>query len=370
MHFHCDKEVLATALSLVQRAVALKSPLPALKGVLLSAKQRQLELCATDLEFGIKCTIDAEVETTGAVVLPARLVAEFVRRLPSGDVKVQSNSDNNLKIHISSGHIRFDITGFDASEFPRLPQPGDAPVSFSVGEKLFREMLTQTEVAIARDETRRVLTGLLMESEGEKLKLVSTDGHRLAFRQAEAVINSSIKSVVPGRVVQELIKILSDKEQDSVQITVGKSDIVFEMGNIVISSRLVEGKYPPYQQIIPTEFKTSVVADAKLLTAALDRAEVIAREGANNLVKLSLQGNGLVINSDSPDVGALEDRVKASVSGENMEIRFNVRLLLDCLKNIGAEQVSMDFTGPFSPCLVRPLEDHNCLHLVLPVRLQ
>lgn len=369
MHFNCNQEVLATALGLVQRAVAFKSPLPALKGVLLSAEQGHLVLSATDLEFGMTCSIEANVDSQGSIVLPAKLMTEFIRRLPPGQVEIQSDTDNKLKIVVSSRDTRFNLTGFDHSEFPHLPQPGEDPIEFTIEEKLFKTMLMQTEVAIARDETRRVLTGLLMETESNKLKLVSTDGHRLAFRQAEAEIASNIKSIVPGKVVQELIKCLSDSEKDHVQVSVGKADIAFRMGTIVISSRLIEGKYPPYQQIIPTEFKTSVIVDVNLLAASLDRAEVVAREGASNLVKLTLSAEGMVINSDSPDVGMLEDRVEASVSGGDLEIRFNVRLLLDCLKNIGAKQASMDFTGPFSPCLVRPLEDHNCLHLVLPVRL-
>ncbi len=370
MNFSCDKEVFSAALSMVQRAVALKSPLPALKGILISAQQDKIELKATDLEFGIRCLVKANVVDPGEIVLPAKLLTEFVRRLPAGQVELKTDEQQGMKVHITSGKIKFDITGFAADEFPRLPETGEDAAEFSVSESLLREMLMQTEVAIARDETRRVLTGLLMENEDEKLKLVSTDGHRLAFRQANAGIKDDFKAIVPGKVVQELIKTLRDQKDEKVNVAVNKTDIVFEMGGLVISSRLVEGKYPPYQQIIPTEFKSTVTLETKELSSALDRAEVIAREGANNLVKLSLGQGEMAINSVSPDIGVLEDSVDAEISGEEMEIRFNVRLLLDCLKNMGAEHVKMDFTGPYSPCLVTPLNDHNCLHLVLPVRLQ
>ena len=370
MIFSCDKDVLSAALSMVQRAVALKSPLPALKGILLSVHQDHLEVKATDLEFGIRCMVKASVSEPGEIVLPAKLLTEFVRRLPAGKVELKTDGQQSMKVNITSGKINFDITGFAAEEFPRLPETGDDAAEFSISEGLLKEMLLQTEVAIARDETRRVLTGLLMENEDEKLKMVSTDGHRLAFRQADAGIKEDFKAIVPGKVVQELIKTLSDDEEEKVNISINKTDIIFELGGVVISSRLVEGKYPPYQQIIPTEFKTTAKVETKDLASALDRAEVIAREGANNLVKLSLAQGSVAINSVSPDVGVLDDSVDAEIRGEEIEIRFNVRLLLDCLKNIGSQQVNMDFTGPYSPCLVTPLNDNNCLHLVLPVRLQ
>ncbi|MTI93891.1 MAG: DNA polymerase III subunit beta [Firmicutes bacterium] len=367
MDIVCEKSVLSSALGIVQRAVAAKSPLPTLKGILFDCKDDQLYLSATDLELGLRCTVNIEVRSPGSVVLPAKLLTEFVRRLPEGNVRLFSDNENPMQVTIACGAVKFNITGFSAEEFPKLPETSDPNTEFAVNEGLFKEMLMQTEVAIAREETRPILTGILLEVDNDKIKLVATDGHRLAYRQAKVEISETTKAVIPGKVVQELIRILDDEGND-LKIHIGNSDITFMVDSIVLSSRLLEGKYPPYQQIIPSDFKTTVVTEAKPLLAALERAEVVAREGANNLVKLSV-GEELNISASSPDIGNLEDTVATEKTGEDLDIRFNVKLLLDSLKNIKSQQVSIDLTGEFSPCLIRPLHDHNYIHLVLPVRL-
>lgn len=368
MHFVCEKNVLAAALGIVQRTVATKSPLPALKGVLLETEESGLVLSGTNLEFGIKCSLQAKIIEHGAVVLPAKLLTEFIRKMPDGMIDASSHSDNPLNINIACGNIKFDLSGYPAEEFPKLAEASSDAARLAVEEGLLKEMFSQTEVAIARDETRPILTGLLLETEANKLKLVATDGHRLAFRQAAYADNTELKAVIPGKAIREVSKILEDAQDKKVEICLDDTCVVFIMDGIVLSSRLVEGKYPPYQQIIPTDFKTSVVADAQALQAALERAEIIVREGGNNLVLLQVD-QGITVIGASQDVGRVEDFVPAEVQGEPLEIRFNVRLLLDCFHNIKDQQVHLDFTGPYSPCMIRPFENHNYLHLVLPVRL-
>jgi len=369
MHISCERNTLGAALGLVQRAIATKSPLPTLKGVLLETGENGLILSATDLEFGIKCYIENRIIEHGSIVLPAKLLTEFVRKLPDGLVEIKTDTSNPLKVKISCDNIIFELAGFSAEEFPHLPGVKEDVSKMTVSEGLLKEMFSQTEIAVARDETRPILTGLLLETDSGKMKLVATDGHRLAFRQAPTDENNIFKAVIPGKAVAEMIKILTDDMEKSVSIFIDKSDIVFDMDGIVLSSRLVEGKYPPYQQIIPSDFKTSLIFETRKLHAALERAEIIAREGGNNLVKLEITDKGIKILVVNQDIGSFEDYVDASVEGESLEIRFNVRLLLDCLRNIKDQQVNMDLTGPFSPCLIRPIQDHNYLHLVLPVRI-
>jgi DNA polymerase-3 subunit beta len=372
MRIFCEKDVLAAGLTMVQRAVAAKSPLPSLKGILLTARDNQLTLSATDLEFGLSCTFTSQCEENGSIVLPARMLTDFVRRLPAGHVTLASDEGNPNLINVRSGSIKFDLTGFPAEEFPQLPglKNIDQAKIFSISEGLLREMLVQTEVALAREETRPILTGMLMELDEQRIKLVATDGHRLAFRQTVAELGEiTRKAVIPGKVVSELVKILNQDFEKKIEVSLGESDVVFKTGILTLSSRLMDGKYPPYQQIIPSDFKTSVTADGKELVAALERAEVISREGGNNLVRLEMDEMGIRINASSPDVGSMDEHLPASVQGETLSITFNVRLLLDSLKNLGSEKVSLDFTGSFSPALFKPIHDHNCLHLVLPVRL-
>jgi len=369
MHVICEKNILAAALGLVQRAIAVKSPLPTLKGVLLETKEDGLIFSGTDLEFGIRCHTLNQVEEHGAIVLPAKMLTEFVRKLPDGMVSIKSDHENPLKVSISCENIRFDISGFSADEFPSLASVGQDASQIVIEEGLIKEMLSQTEVAVARDETRPVLTGLLMEADSGKLKFVATDGHRLAYRQAVTDESYRIKAIIPGKAIQEVIKIMEDDPSKKVSIMLDQANIVFDMEGIILSSRLVEGKYPPYQQIIPSDFKTSVVVNTKSLLSALERAEIIVKEGGNNLVKLEITEGGIKVLAVNQDIGSAEDFVSAVVEGDSQEIRFNVRLLLDCLRNIKDQEINMDLTGPFSPCMIRPVQNHNYLHLVLPVRI-
>lgn len=369
MNIVCEKSVLAAALGLAQRAVALKSPLPNLKGILFETGEHGLILSATDLEFGITCQVETKVVEHGAIVLPAKLLTEFVRKLPDGLIEITTDPENPLRIRINCNQIKFELSGFASEEFPNLPTVKEGAVNIAVKEGLLREMLTQTEVAMAREDTRPVLTGLLMEIEGGKLKFIATDGHRLAFRQAVTEETQELKAIIPGRAVQELIKILEPDLDREVAVYVDNSSIAFDMNGLVLSSRLVEGKYPPYQQIIPTNFKTAAVVNADAFTAALERAEILVRDGGNYLVKLDIRDNGIKLLAFSQDIGTIDDFVNAGVEGEAVEIRFNVRLLLDCFKNIKDKEVNIDLTGEFSPCMIRPVGEHNHLHLVLPVRV-
>lgn len=369
MNVVCDKNVLAAALSLAQRAVALKSPLPNLKGILLETYENGLILSGTDLEFGITCQVETKVIEHGSIVLPAKLLTEFVRKLPDGLIAIQSDSENPLKIHINCDPIKFEVSGYAAEEFPKLPGVKEDAEKIKIKEGLLREMLTQTEVAMAREDTRPVLTGLLLEIEEGKIKFISTDGHRLAFRQAATDQKQQVKAIIPGRAVQELIKILESDMEKEVTIHADNSNIIFDMDGLTLSSRLVEGKYPPYQQIIPTNFKTTAVVNTEAFASALERAEILVRDGGNNLVKLNFNEEGIKLLAFSQDIGTIEDFVSAGVEGEAVEIRFNVRLLLDCFRNILDKEVYIDLTGEFSPCMIRPVGEHNYLYLVLPIRL-
>jgi DNA polymerase-3 subunit beta len=369
VHVVCEKNTLAAALSLVQRAVATKSPLPTLKGILLESEGEGLVFSATDLELGIRCQTTTQVMEHGAIVLPAKILTEFVRKLPEGLVTIKTDPENPLKVTVSCEEIKFELSGFSATEFPSLAEVSSTATKIEIEEGLLKEMLIQTEVAVARDETRPVLTGLLLEAEANKLKFIATDGHRLAFRQAKANEDHQLKAIIPGKAVQEVIKILDDSSETNAIIYLDSSNILFDMNGISLSSRLVKGKYPPYQQIIPSDFKTSLMVETNNIRAALERAEIIVKEGGNNLVKLEIDRGGIKILAVNQDVGSAQDFIQASVQGEPLEIRFNVRLLLDCLRNIKDQQVNLDFTGPFSPCTIRPVQNHNYLHLVLPVRI-
>lgn len=369
MNILCQKSVLAAALSLTQRAVALRSPLPNLKGILFQTEENHVILSATDLEFAITCKVETKILEHGAVVLPAKLLTEFVRKLPDSLIEIKSDKENPLKIIITCDQIKFELSGYAPEEFPSLPQVAEGAARFNLDEGLLREMLIQTEIAMAREDTRPVLTGLLMEIGGGKIRFVATDGHRLAYRQALLPGELDLKAIIPGRAVQELIKILENDAEQPVNISLDEANLVVELNGLTLSSRLVEGKYPPYQQIIPTNFKTAVVVNCGILTTALERAEILVRDGGNNLVRLGIKETGVELQAFSQDIGVIDDFVGAGIEGEEMEIRFNVRLLLDCLKNVKEAEVNLDLTGEFSPCLVRPVGDHDHLHLVLPVRV-
>lgn len=364
MRFSCDTNDLNAALSIVSRALAVRSPKPILEGVLFESCDDGLRLTCTDLALGIETTLPATFAEEGRCVLPGKLLCEIVRKLPGGmcDISISER----LQATIRCQSIRTTISGFDPVEYPELPQV--AGEEFSIPQNTLRDMIGRTLFAIAVDESRPILTGCLMEIGRTEMRVVALDGFRLALRR-EAICGpqTDVSAVVGGKVLGEIAKILADTDEPA-SLCFSRSHAQMNIGRTHVVARLLEGEFIRYRQILPEEWQTRVTVDRAELGSAIDRASLIAREGKSNLVCFKIDGETLEVTSNS-ETGDMEERIAVQTQGKDLTIAFNVRYITDVLKALSDEEVVMRFNSNVSPCVVCPTEGEGYLYLVLPVRV-
>ncbi len=366
MNIVCTKANLLEGLLRVQKAVSGRTTLPILEGILIQALDGQIKLIATDLEIGIETQVEGEIIQEGSVVLSSRIIVELVRKLPNGQVELKVGEDYRTRIHCESS--RFIIQGQNALEFPELPEVDDE-VQIQVSQDLLRDMIRQTIFSVAVDETRPVLTGALMEASEGEIRLVALDGYRLALRRGRTVNTQAhgIKEVIPGRILNEIGKLLQG-EGEEVGISRANNQILFQWEGTRIISSLLEGEFINYIQIIPEEHKSRVRISTELLLDSCERAALLAREGKNNLIKMEILQEQLVITSNA-EIGQVHEEIPIQLEGEELKIAFNSKYFIEALRNIGDEEVILEFTTSVSPCVIKPVEGDNFVYLILPVRL-
>lgn len=366
MKFICSQHQLAEAVTNVQKAVSSKSTLPILKGILIEAHQGTVRLVGNDLSIGIETFIDAEVLEEGSIVVSSRIFGDIIRKLPGNQVEFVV--DSNLAVKIISDSSEFHLMGQPADEFPSLPQI-DQNRTCVIDIDLFRSMLKQTIIAISQDESRPILTGALIETEAGNMIMVAIDGYRLALRKSKIVFDGSDKAVVPGKTLHELLKILSALDGEaSLKISFATNHIVFSVDKITIISRLLEGEFIKYNQIMPTEYRTKIRLNTRDFMDGLERASLMAREGKNASIRMSIQDKRLIISSNA-EIGSVSEEIKLTLEGHELEIGFNPKYMIDALKVIDTDEVTLELTTPVSPCIMKPHEDEFYTYLVLPVRM-
>ncbi len=376
MKFIIKRELLISAVQDVMKAISARPVIPILSGMKIEANIHGITLTGSDSDISIESFIPAEdneninVEDIepGSIVLQAKYFPDIVRKLPED--KVVFSVDTNYQVQISSGKAEFNLVGQDASEYPHLPQL-QTDESFEMPIPLLKNMIKQTVFAVSSMETRPILTGVNVKLEGNELSFSATDSHRLAMRKTTIdQTNIDIKNVVvPGKSLSELSKIL-DESEETVELSVTNNQILFRTKHLSFLSRLLDGNYPETSRLIPDESKTKITVKTKDLLHTIDRASLLAREERNNVVKLTTQGNSMIeITSNSPEVGNVqEDLVVESIDGEELKISFSSKYMIDALKAIDYEEVTIDFTGAMRPFVILPMEDHSILQLILPVR--
>ncbi|MDI3256703.1 MAG: DNA polymerase III subunit beta [Kyrpidia sp.] len=374
MKVRVQQQRLSAAIQQVQRAVATHSTLPILSGIKIVAAADVIHFTATDLEVAVETWIPADagqsvsVDLPGTIVLPAKYMSEVVRKLP--EPWVHLTVDQPYSARIESGSASFVLHGFDPEEFPRLPQvTGDQP--FVLQSDALKTALRQTIVAAAVEETRPVLTGLCLSFDSDSVTFVATDSHRLAIRTLflqggpEASVH---QAVVPGKSVQELIRLLPD-DDSSVELVIADNTLLVQTPSVRFYSRLLEGQYPDTSKIIPTTYKTRIQINPDIFVGALERAQLIAREMQNQVVRAQLQQAQMELSTHSHDVGRLSEVVPVEqFTGDPFTIAFNAKYMLDAVRAFDGDRVTLDFTGAMSPMILRPIDGQEYLHLVLPVR--
>jgi DNA polymerase-3 subunit beta len=377
----CLQENLARGLSIVGRAVASRSTLPVLGNVMLSTDGGRLKLSATNLEIGINCWVGAKVAEEGATTVPARLLIDFVNSLPPEQIDM-ALTVRTQELNLHCAHFEANIKGIDAQEFPIIPTAGDGGTVIRLARQSLRRMIDQVAFAAATDESRPILTGVLVKFETDRLVMAAADGFRLSVRSEPIpkLTAEPTSVIVPARALAELGRITaptgSDEGEESVEITItpARNQILFHMKDIDLVSQLIEGNFPDYNQIIPEEYDTRTVLDVISFLKAVKVSFLFAREAAN-AVRLRVEPGGelspgrLVMSAVSAELGSNVSEMDVVVEGEPIEIAFNARYLIDVLSAIDTAQVTMETTNAGRPGLLRPVGDQSFIHVVMPMNL-
>lgn len=383
MKVSCLQENLAKGLSVVGRAVASRSTLPVLSNVMLSTDNGRLKLSATDLEIGINCWIGAKVEEDGATTVPARSFIDWVNSLPPERIDMELVVRTQT-LNLKCARYEANLKGLDAQEFPLIPSVGSPELTtgeegggqITLEPDTFRGMIEQVVLAAATDESRPILTGVLAKFEGNQLTLAAADGFRLSVRTTRLPAETQPASVIiPARALAELARISADEEAITMVITPARNQVLFHTANVDLVSQLIEGNFPDYQQIIPKGCATRTVVNTNGFLRACKTANIFARDAAN-IVRVQIAPGGelapghMTIAATSAELGDNVGEIDASIEGDEIEISFNVKYLIDVLSVMDTAQVALETTTTSSPGVIKPVGDADFVHVIMPMHVR
>ena len=367
MKFTCNQQTLTKALNTVSKAVTSRTTIPILKGILLEVNDdNTLTLSASDLDLSIEKRIEVVAEEAGSVVVSARLFSDIIRKLPNEEIQVEEQENNTIIIKCLASE--FTIVGQPADEFPNIGEINEEK-KLSLEKDLLKEMIKKTSFAASIDESKGIIVGVLIEMEEDSLNMVALDGFRMAITR-EAMKNAEKKKIIiAARILNEINKIISENE-DSKEIffVLDEKKAVFLLDETKIVLRLLEGDFIKYNDILPKEYKTKVTVSRSELLNSIERASLLAKEGKNNLIRLSIFRDKIIITSRSEE-GNVKEEVFIEKEGGDLDIGFNSKYILDVLKVVSDEKIVLELNTSVSPCLIKPLEGRAYEYLVLPVRI-
>lgn len=366
MKIVCSKTDLLDGVNTVLKAVSSRTTLPILQCILLQATNDNFRLVGNDLELGIESKVTAEITETGSVALEARMFADIVKKLPDSDIVITVD-ENNLTT-ITCEKSKFTISGQPGSEFIHLPEvPKDQ--SFSLSQLALKEMIRQTIFSIAVEEIRPIFTGELLECKENVLNMVSVDGYRVSIRKMQLEKSmEDFKLVIPGKTLNEISKILYSDDESFINVYYTDKHVLFEVEHSLIVSRLLDGDFPKYDQMFSKDYETLMTVSRRELINALERAALVARESKKNPIKMNIDGDVLVITSNT-EIGNVYEEITIEREGASLEIAFNPKYLIDALKAIDDDHVNFQFTSALNPCIIKQTEGDDYKYLVLPIRI-
>lgn len=359
---------------IVARGVSGRSTQPVQSNVLLEAAGGSLRMVASDLEFlHLDARVPASVQEEGAITVPARLLVEVSGALPPEEVELIGTEQDTLKV--ACGRSHYDIRGLPAEDFEMLP-PLEGAVALEIPQRVLHRVITQTIFAVSRDESRVILTGVNFAMAPNKLDVVATDTYRLALRRVTADtpgvgsldIAEPRQAIVAARCLHEVHRLLDADSDEPVRLALTENLVEFSFGNIKIASRLIEGKFPNYEKVLPSGHDKIVLVRVADLQQALRRVLVVAREDANRAV-FHVAGEVMTVTAEHPDVGRVEEELEAELEGEPLEIAFNARYLLDVLEPMETERLRMELSGPLQAATLRPEGDDEYLYVLMPMQI-
>jgi DNA polymerase III, beta subunit len=370
MKIVCEKEKILKAINSVTKAVASKTTMPILEGILIQTNDKEVKLTTYDLEIGIEYIIDADVVEQGATVVNAIMFSEIIRKLPDTEINISLNEKNLLVIECEGSLYK--LATMNPEEFPELPQI-NVENSIDIEQNVLKEMIRKTIFAVSNEENRPIFTGCLFEIKNNKLNVVAVDGFRLAWK-SKFLQNSSndFTAVIPGRTLNEVNKIILDSF-DNIKIGVAKNQALFEMENCKLVTRLLDGEFLNYASVIPENWETRVRVNKNALQNCFERISLISASSIEKEKKYPVKVSvdiGKVTISCTNQTGDAKEEMYVSTEGQNLEAGFNPKYFLDALRAIDDEEIFVDFGTSISPCIIRPVDDGDYIYMILPIRLK
>jgi DNA polymerase-3 subunit beta len=368
MKLTCDRSALVDKLAILARGVSTRSALPVLSGILLQASEGRLDLFSTDMELSIKASLVTTIEREGEIVVPARLFADVVRNLPGEEVVIEAGE---AVVKVTAGRAEFALNAWSASDFPQT-STFDMSAAFAMGREPFVETLTKAGRAASRDETRPILTGVLMTIVDKTLKMVATDSYRLAVKETklEKALETEVQAIVPVRALGEVARLATSMGDGDIEVAIGENQALFKLGDqtgdVWVASRLIDGQFPNYKQLLPDSFDYEVTLAKDEFMAAARRVSLLAQKNAP--LRLSFAEHKLTMKALTQDVGQAEESLDVEFGGEAFEIGFNPAYLIDGIDAIDGAGVLLRFTSPLRPGLISG-SDGGFVYLIMPIRL-
>jgi DNA polymerase-3 subunit beta len=366
MRLTTSRDVLFAQLQTVTRAASTRSAVQALSGVHVQAKSGAIELRATDMEIGLRVPLDGEVVREGAVVLPARLLVDVVRALPAEAVSLELRAAEQ-DVELVSGSATFHLRTLRLEDFPPLPEAGEGRIEIPAAA--FVETVTKVGRAASRDETRPVLTGILVSASGDELRMAATDSYRLAAKDTrlDAALESAFEANVPARALQELTRIVQHAGAERLAVALTANQVVFEAGGVLLSSRLIDGQFPNVRQLLPDTYEHELRMAASEIADVVRRISLLAQKNAP--LRLTFSEGELTISARTPDVGEARETLPVPFAGEPFEIGFNPEFLRDGLDALEGGDVILKLISPLRPGLIQSADDGGFQYLLMPIRL-
>jgi len=367
MRLTCSQKDFSTALSITNKAVGVNNTLPVLNNVLVKAEGKKLYFTTTDLEIAISYWIEADIQNEGEITIPSKLLTNYVNYLKDDKVDVAVEEGNSVMIKTNDSKTK--IKGIPASEFPSIPIV-EKEGAFSIAAKELASAVDQVAFAAALNTTRPILTGVYFNITKDELKMVATDSYRLAEKTIKVTdVAGDISCIVPVKTILELGTILSSlKNDDKVEVIISKNQIFFSVNKTKITSRLIEGQFPNYHQVIPKDSKTKITLNVSGLSLVLKRINLFAKEN-NNKILLKVSPSGVIVTTDTTQYGVGEVEIKTKVEGGENEIALNSQFLLEVLGNIGASEVVIELGEKTSPAIVRIGDKDDYIHIIMPLKI-
>jgi DNA polymerase III subunit beta len=364
MKVTCSREELTQKLGVVARGISTRTAVQILGGVLLNAEGGRLMLAATDMELSLRASLDAQVEGEGAVVVPGRLLVELTRLLPDAEVSIEQRADEGV-VHIRSGSFESRLNTYTAEDFPRLPDV-EALERHAVDRDALLETIARVSRSASRDESRPVLTGILVRFEPGKLVMAATDSYRLSVKETtmEGTV-PELEAIVPARALAELARIGQGAEQ--IELGVQENQVVFGIDGIWLTTRRIDGQFPNYRQLIPETFEYEVSMETREVLDVVRRIAVMAQR--NSPLRLRFAEGELTVSARTQDVGEAEESLPVPFSGEPLEMGFNAEFLRDGVESVAGDTVRFRLISPLRPCVLQAEDNEDFLYLIMPIRL-